>query len=137
LAKELAIDTDVDFVGRIENNSIPKFLLNSNFYISMPVTEGVSASLFEAMMCGCFPIVSDLPGNSEWISQKVNGILVPSENEFKLADELLWAYNNLALRKKAISDNRKFVEEHANYEKNMRKIAQKYHDLINVKSISQ
>jgi len=137
LAKKLAIDTDVDFVGRIENNSIPKFLINSNFYISMPETEGVSASLFEAMMCGCFPIVSDLPGNREWISQKVNGVLVPSENEFKLAEELLWAYNNLALRKNAVSDNRKFVEEHANYEKNMRKIAQKYHDLINVKSFSQ
>jgi glycosyltransferase involved in cell wall biosynthesis len=134
LAKELAIDTEVDFVGRIQNTDIPKFLQKSNFYISMPITEGVSSSLFEAMACGCFPIVSDLPGNRYWITQKVNGILVPSENDFKLAEELQWAFQNNDFTKKVILENRKFVEENANYEKNMKKIALKYHDLISAKS---
>jgi glycosyltransferase involved in cell wall biosynthesis len=134
LAKELHIENEVIFVGRINNNDIPEFLQNANFYISMPITEGVSASLFEAMASGCFPIVSDLPGNRCWITEKVNGILVPSENHIKLAEELEWAFNNSNVTKAAIVLNRKFVEEHANYKTNMKKIASTYNDLIKVKS---
>ena len=134
LAKELKIDNEVNFVGRINNNEIPKYLQQANFYISTPITEGVSASLFEAMACGCLPIVSDLPGNSSWISQKENGILVSIENEFKLAQELEWAFHNTDFTKRAITQNRKFVEENANYKINMKKIAFTYHDLIKIKS---
>ncbi len=134
LANELNIKEEVYFVGRIDNNDIPNYLQQANFYISMPTTEGVSASLFEAMACGCFPIVSDLPGNSYWIQQKVNGILVPSENAIKLAEELEWASQNTDFTKKVIFANRDFVEENANYEKNMKKIALKYHELITAKS---
>lgn len=134
LAKELNIKSEVDFVGRINNNEIPNHLKQSNFYISMPVTEGVSASLFEAMACGCFPIVSDLAGNKCWIKEKVNGILVPSENHTKLAEDLQWAFSNNSVTKKAIIDNRKFVEDNANYETNMKKIVGAYNDLIKIKS---
>ena len=134
LAKELKIDNEVNFVGRINNNDIPKFLQQANFYISTPITEGVSASLFEAMASGCLPIVSDLPGNRCWIQQKENGILVTIENEFKLAEEIEWAFKNTDFTKKAIVENRKFVEENTNYKINMKKIAFTYHDLIEIKS---
>lgn len=134
LAKELKIDNEVNFVGRINNNDIPKFLQQADFYISTPTTEGVSASLFEAMASGCLPIVSDLPGNRSWIQQKENGILVTIENEFKLAEEIEWAFKNTDFTKKAIVENRKFVEENANYKINMKKIAFTYHDLIKIKS---
>lgn len=135
LASELNIEKEVFFLGKIDNNEISNYLQKANFYISMPVTEGVSASLFEAMACGCFPIISDLIGNRHWIQQKVNGILVESENESKLAEEIQWAFHNLHFTKKAIKENRKFVEENANYEKNMKIIAQTYHELI-TKSIT-
>lgn len=134
LARELQIQNEVIFTGRVDNTAIPKFLQKANFYISMPTTEGVSASLFEAMASGCFPIVSDLPGNRCWLSEKVNGILVPSENHTKLAEELEWSFNNSKVTKKAILDNRKFVEKNANYETNMKIIANAYHDLIKTKS---
>ena len=134
LAKELNIENEVDFAGRIDNKDIPKYLQKSNFYISMPITEGVSSSLFEAMACGCFPIVSDLPGNRCWISQKVNGILVSSKNEYKLAEEIEWAFKNNDFTKKSITENRILVEKSANYKINMKKIALTYHDLINIRS---
>ncbi|HNP33766.1 MAG TPA: glycosyltransferase [Flavobacterium sp.] len=134
MAKKLNIENEVFFAGRINNNDIPKYLQQANFYISTPITEGVSASLFEAMACGCFPIVSDLAGNRSWIKQKDNGILVNIENEFNLAEELEWAYNNTDFTKKAITQNRKFVEENASYKTNMKKIADTYNDLIKVKS---
>lgn len=135
LAQKLSIQNEVIFAGKIDNDNIPKFLHQANFYISMPITEGVSSSLFEAMACGCFPVVSDLPGNRSWISQKVNGILVPSKNEFKLAEEIEWAFKNNDFTKKSITENRKLIEQNVNYKINMKKIAITYHDLINSKSI--
>lgn len=136
LATELNIENEVEFTGRVNNFDIPFFLQQANFYISTPITEGVSASLFEAMACGCFPLVSDLPGNKSWIIKKVTGILVPSENHITLAEELEWAFNNNELVKKALIENRKLVEEYANYNTNMKKIADTYHDLIKIKSIT-
>lgn len=136
LTRKLDLVTEVDFTGRIDNTKIPQYLQQANFYISMPATEGVSASLLEAMACGCFPIVSDLPGNQYWIEQKVNGILVASENEFKLAEELQWAYQNQEFTRKVIATNRKMVEEKADYKVNMKTIALKYHDLISAKSMT-
>ena len=130
LARELNIESQVIFTGRIDNNDLPKLLQESNFYISMPTTEGVSASLFEAMASGCFPLVTDLPGNRSWINHKENGALVPSEDINTLVDEIIWAYQNPKIRQNAILKNRKFVEENANYTMNMKKIAQVYHELI-------
>lgn len=134
LSKKLKIEDHVTFTGKINNNELPKLLQKSNIYISMPTTEGVSASLFEAMASGCFPIVTDLSGNRTWITQKENGILVESENTKKLAEEIIWALKNSEIRQNAILKNRKFVEENANYTINMKKIADKYHQLINQKS---
>jgi hypothetical protein len=36
----------------------------------MPITEGVSASLFEAMATNCYPIVTDIVGNKSWITHR-------------------------------------------------------------------
>ncbi|NBU80936.1 MAG: glycosyltransferase [Flavobacteriaceae bacterium] len=130
LANELKIDNEVDFAGRVNNNEIPRYLQQANIYISTPITEGVSASLFEAMACGCFPIVTDLSGNRCWIKNHENGILIPSNNHIILAEELQYAFERNLWREAVLKRNRKFIEENANYAINMKKIALIYHKLI-------
>ena len=49
----------------------------------------------------------------------------------QLAQEIEYSYYNIELQKRAIQKNRKFIEEHANYSINMKKISQTYHELIN------
>jgi glycosyltransferase involved in cell wall biosynthesis len=131
LAKELEIENKVNFRGRILNTALPKLLQESNFYISMPVTEGVSASLFEAMACGCYPLVSDIPGNQSWITHRENGQLIPIDDAEMLAEELIWAFENKDFRNHAVLNNREFIENHVDYKTNMKIIANKYHELIN------
>jgi len=130
LANELKIGKEVDFAGKVNNKEIPRYLQQANIYISTPITEGVSASLFEAMACGCFPIVTDLPGNRCWINNHENGILIPSNNHKILAEELQYAFERNLWREAVIKRNQKFIEEHANYAINMKKIALIYHELI-------
>jgi glycosyltransferase involved in cell wall biosynthesis len=131
LAKKLKIDDKVIFTGRIPNTQLPQLLQQANFYISMPITEGVSASLFEAMATNCYPIVTDIPGNQSWIKHRENGQLIPIDDYQKLAEELIWAFENSNQRIQAVVQNRKFVEENADYKVNMKIIADRYHELIN------
>ena len=136
LTKKLNLEKEITFTGKINNTELPKLLQLANTYISMPTTEGVSASLFEAMASGCFPSVTDLPGNRSWINHKINGVLVPTEDEKSLAESIIWSYSNHEIMEKAILENRRFVEKNANYDINMKKISEKYHELINQNQVS-
>ena len=136
LAKKINIDKKVHFTGKIPNATLPELLQKANFYISMPITEGVSASLFEAMASNCFPVVTDILGNQSWIKHRENGQLVTIDDSKMLADELVWAVENIELCEKAILQNRKWVEEHVNYTVNMKIIADKYHELINASKLN-
>lgn len=131
LAKKLNIENKVNFTGRIPNTKLPELLQQSNIYISMPITEGVSASLFEAMASNCYPVVTDIPGNQSWIKHRENGQLIPIDDSRMLAEEIIWAFENSKLRNAAVLKNRKSVEENADYKTNMKIIADKYHELIN------
>ncbi|MEN9907925.1 MAG: hypothetical protein RLZZ540_1066 [Bacteroidota bacterium] len=133
LTSALNIENKVIFTGRIPNTKLPEQLQKSNFYISMPVTEGVSASLFEAMACGCYPIVSDIPGNQSWIHHRENGQLITIDDFEMLANEILWAFENTSIRNHAVLSNREFIENHVDYKTNMKIIADKYHELIDSK----
>ena len=136
--KQLAIDLEiahkVDFTGRINNADLPMLLQASNIYISMPQSEGVSASLFEAMASNCYPIVSDILGNQAWIENTKNGRLVGVNDSETLAEAIVWAFENKSILSQTIASNRQFVEENSNYHLNMKIIANQYHLLINSKS---
>ena len=131
LAKKLNIENKVHFTGRIPNTELPKLLQQANIYISMPITEGVSASLFEAMATNCYPIVSDIAGNQSWIKHRKNGQLISIDDFEMLAEELIWSFENRKYRENAVLKNREFVEKNADYSINMKIIAEKYHELIN------
>jgi glycosyltransferase involved in cell wall biosynthesis len=131
LTTKMNIENKVIFTGRIPNTALPELLQKSNFYISMPITEGVSASLFEAMASHCYPVVTDIPGNQSWIKHRENGQLVTIDDAEMLAQEIVWAFENKVYLNAAILKNRKFVEDNADYKTNMKIIAEKYHNLIN------
>lgn len=128
-AKIKNIDVETIFTGRINNDVLPDLLKESDLYISMPVTEGVSSSLFEAMACGCYPIVSKLPGTRAFISDYINGRLINIDDATQLAEAIVWYWNNRETLDHVRLQNRKMVDEKANFSINMQIIAQKYHAL--------
>ena len=130
LVHDLNLNQKVIFTGSVNNLELPQLLQQSNIYISMPITEGVSSSLFEAMACNCYPIVTDIAGNRSWIKHQENGSLVQINNFESLAEEIKWCFTNQNHRAQAVIKNRAFVEANANYETNMKIISAKYHELI-------
>lgn len=132
-AEDKNINKEVIFAGRIDNRLLPHYLADSDLYISMPTTEGVSASLFEAMAAGCYPIVSDLPGNRAWITNGINGRLIPVDDAYALAEAIEWYFKNRQDLQHVLVYNRNLVEEKASFQKNMKIICDRYMNIIKTK----
>jgi glycosyltransferase involved in cell wall biosynthesis len=127
----LALDNQVLFLGRVENKLLPEILLKSELYLSVPITEGASASLMEAMASGCYPIVTDLPGNKAFISNNRNGDLVKvgSTEELVMAMERYLAKPKVEVEKILLL-NRRYVELRINQKKNMEFFYKKYTEIL-------
>lgn len=128
---DLELEDMVTLTGRIKNEDLPKLLQRSSIYISVPDTEGVSASLFEAMASGCFPIVTDLPGTRAFIRNGENGFLIPVNQPQSLADSISEYLANSELFQDGIISNRKYIEENVDFDRNMKKIWDRYVSLFN------
>ena len=130
LVEDLDLKEQVNFLGRVPNSLLPKLLQKAAIYLSVPETEGVSASLFEAMASGCFPIVTDLPGTRAFIKNGENGLLVPVNSPTKIADAIEDYLENQARYHLGILENRAFIEMHVDLKKNMEAIWSKYLEIF-------
>ena len=114
----------VKFLGGIARDCMVSALQNSHVYVSVSRSDGASISLMEALACGLFPVLSDIPPNREWISDYAeNGILVPLDQPEKLAAALVRAVCNTEARKKAARFNRNLALHEADSRKNMEFLA--------------
>ena len=127
---DLGLDSEITFLGRISNKELRNELQLSNVYISMPVTEGVSASLLEAMTCYCIPVVSDLPANRQWITNRVNGFLVPVGDVKELINTLSFVWQNIEEFKPVLQQNKTLIEQSASQKTNTEFFIKKYKELI-------
>lgn len=132
LIRRLGLTREVEIVGSIPNENLPVYLQRSHLYIAMPETEGISASLFEAMACGCFPIVPDLPANHLYIVNGKNGLLVPVKNTDTLAEAIINVCSDVQWMSEASISNRAVVEENADLSKNIKVFMDRYRELISV-----
>ncbi|MBM6837355.1 glycosyltransferase family 4 protein [Clostridium saudiense] len=130
LIKELGIESNVDFLGFINREKVEELLKNCDVYLSIPTSDSTSVNLLEAMACGIFPIVSNIPANKEWIKSEVNGLIVEELNVDKLTKIMIESLNNNSLRESAVSVNNKIISERAIWIKNMAYIRENYLKLI-------
>jgi glycosyltransferase involved in cell wall biosynthesis len=117
-----ALKNAVMLQGFVPHDKLATWLSAADFYISASHTEGGSLALFEAMACGCIPVVTDIPASSKVIEAGKFGIL------FKAGDpEDL--YRNLLVAVK--SDMKEYpgrVINHFNKEYSFPAIAEKFLD---------
>jgi glycosyltransferase involved in cell wall biosynthesis len=108
------------FVGDVDHQRMPALLRDHHVYVSTSLSDTTSVSLLEAMACGLFPIVSDIPANREWIEDGVNGCLVPVQQPMRLAMTIIDAWNDPSFRSRAVSANIELVRDKAEWNTNMR-----------------
>lgn len=79
LTRTLDIQHSVRFVGQVDD--VRPFLAAANIFLMASRWEGMSNSLLEAMACGLAPVVTNVSGAGELIEPRVNGLLVPNEDD--------------------------------------------------------
>jgi glycosyltransferase involved in cell wall biosynthesis len=77
--------------GQVTYADLPRFYRLADLYVAATHSDGTSISLLEAMACGCPALVSDIPGNREWVTPGENGWLSPPGDVDSLAQAILEA----------------------------------------------
>lgn len=108
------------FSGGVSDSAIKDALQSSSYYLSASLSDGASSSLLEAMACGLFPIISDIPANREWITHEKNGLLFPAGDDSALSACIRRAIVGDPWMAQARISNRRLVEERANIDVSMR-----------------
>ena len=67
------VSEQVFFPGQVNQSDLPRYYRMADLYVSASRTDGTSISLLEALACGTPALLSDIPGNREWLEPGVQG----------------------------------------------------------------
>ncbi len=130
LVKSLDLESHVRFAGVVPNEQLADLLIQHQLYIALPIIDGASASLLEAMATGLFPIVYDNPANRYWITPGKNGLLVNSLVPERIADVILQAANKLENRRYAWEHNPPLIFERGDLRRNTQAYLDRFRQLV-------
>ena len=111
----------VRFVGAVPHNKVAEYLSAADIYVSTSFSDGTSASLLEAMACSLTPLVTEIPGNTEWIENEVNGLLVPVADSKRLAEKILLLASDHELRAGLQINANTTIKRRVNWARNIEK----------------
>lgn len=72
---------NVEFLGTIPNDNLPRILNECEIFILPSLYEGMPKTLLEAMACGLPVIGTNVDGIKEVIMDKINGVLCDTDSE--------------------------------------------------------
>jgi glycosyltransferase involved in cell wall biosynthesis len=127
---ELEIRASTRLWPRLDRAQMWILLKRSQLFVSPSVHDGTPNSLLEAMACGCFPVVGRVESLGEWIQDGRNGLLVDATSPRLLADGMLAALQDPALRAAAKIENARIIAERAEYGRCMAMVGAFYRGLV-------
>jgi glycosyltransferase involved in cell wall biosynthesis len=114
----------------VPHAELPALLGSASAYVSTSRSDSTSISLLEAMASGATPVVSDIPGNREWIEEGEGGRFFPVGDAPALAKALNLVLGDEAFRRSARAVNRSRVERDGDWAANVRRIEDRYARLV-------
>ena len=119
----------VHFGGQVGQKDLPRWYHMADIYISPSHVDGSSVTLMEALASGLPCLVSDIPGNKEWIEDGVNGWTFRDGDVVDLAEKILQAIKNRRSFQKIGEAARRTAEQKADWKKNFGKLLEVYNVL--------
>jgi glycosyltransferase involved in cell wall biosynthesis len=116
----------VQFAGQVPQEKLPEYYRAADLYISASHSDGSSVSLMEALASGLPALVSDIPGNREWIEEGEQGWLFPDGDVEALAAGMIRAADSWKQLPEFGDRARKQAEARADWPKNFEKLLDAY-----------
>ncbi len=123
---ESGVQEQVISVGQVANRDLTSYYRACDLYASASHSDGSSVSLMEALACGRPALLSDIPGNVEWIEPGKQGWLFPDGNEQALAEGMLNAYEQREQLNEMGAAARALAEDRAYWKKNFQELLRAY-----------
>ncbi len=71
--RQAGLEGRIHRAGQVGYDDLPAYYRAADAYVSASRVDGSSVSLMEALACGLPALVSDIPGNREWVEPEANG----------------------------------------------------------------
>lgn len=121
LSKEMGIGSKVSFIGPIWGEKKYQFLSISDLFVLPSLHEGFGIVFLEAMHCGLSIVATNNGGQTDFLVDGRNALLVPIKDSYALAEKIIELVEDKVIRSEMSSANRKDVQNFY-----IEKIAQKY-----------
>lgn len=118
LILEYGLEERIFLGGTVKNTDLPGFYRAADLYLSASHSDGSSVSLMEALACGRPVLVSDIPGNKEWITNCKEGWLFPDGDVQALTAGIIQAYQQRSDLAEMSQAARRLAEARADWKKN-------------------
>ena len=116
----------VHFAGHVGFEDLPDHYRSADVYVSASNSDGSSISLLEAMACGLPALVSDIPGNREWVTPEVEGWWFIKGVPESLAAGILKSVSDRQAFPAISRAARRITEERANWQENFSSLLEAY-----------
>jgi glycosyltransferase involved in cell wall biosynthesis len=117
----------VHFPGQVSQERLPEYYQSADLYISTSHSDGTSISLLEALACGTPVLLSDIPGNQEWVTEPGRvGWLFADGNVADLTAGILRAHAARAQASALGQAARQLAETRADWKQNFPKLFEAY-----------
>ncbi|MBW8010251.1 MAG: glycosyltransferase family 4 protein [Chloroflexi bacterium] len=116
----------VRFAGQVGRKELSRYFRTADLYVSASHSDGSSVSLMEAMASGVPALVSDIPGNREWVTPDQNGWLFPDGDANALEHSILQAFEQREKLAEMGRAARKQAEYRADWSKNFKQLLHAY-----------
>jgi len=130
LLAQAGLHERVHLGGRVSQNDLPRYYEAADLYLSASHSDGSSVSLLEALASGLPVLVSDIPGNREWIETGRQGWLFPDGDDQALAEGLLRAAAEPRSLIEMGASARRLAEARANWPENFKKLLAAYQQAV-------
>ena len=94
IAKRSGLSIKVFGRGQIAHQDLLEMFESARIYVGISLSDGISVSLQEAMVCGAFPIETDTSCAGEWILNEKSGFIVSPNDHNGLVKAIRTALEN-------------------------------------------
>jgi len=131
LVAKLNLSQRVSFAGQVPNEVVPQYMVAADIFVLPSLSEGFPVTFLEAIASGLPIIATKVRGTPEIVAEGENGFLVSSQDSEKLAERILFLFENRELRERMGRNNREKARRYS-WEDIAKKLEQVYTKAINV-----
>ncbi len=121
--KKYHLDENIEMKEPVSSNEMAKLLNNSRLFLSFTTSDGTPLSLFEAVACGCFPVISNNQSHREWVSRGMKAEIISLNRPEEASKKIEECFKKDLLN--YVNENVLFVQREMNYDTNMNTVITK------------